>query len=82
VRERAAVREKRSLIGYDADKVQAHFNLLQMEIRAFERQRREEHQSYMTETAELAKEIEKLKEKVHELDEMEKGLKQWIQRNQ
>jgi cell division septum initiation protein DivIVA len=82
VRERAAVREKRSLIGYDADKVQAHFNLLQMEIKALEKQRRQEHQIYMAETAELSQEIEKMKEKVHELDQMEKGLKQWIQRNQ
>jgi phytoene/squalene synthetase len=82
VRERAAVREKRSLIGYDADKVHAHFNLLQMEIRALERQRRKEHEAFMMETAELTQEIENLKEKVHELDQMEKGLKQWIQRNQ
>jgi hypothetical protein len=82
VRERTVVREKRALIGYDADKVQTYINAIQMEIRTLEGQRREEHQSYMIQSAELLYEVDNLKQKAHELDQMEKSLKQWIQRNQ
>jgi hypothetical protein len=82
VRERAIVREKRALIGYNADKVQAYISFLQSELLALEKQRREEHQSYMLQKAELLYEVYRLKDKEHELNNMEKSLKQWIQRNQ
>ncbi|MCU6797599.1 MULTISPECIES: hypothetical protein [Paenibacillus] len=82
MRERTVVREKRSLIGYDDEKVKSYIHSLQLEIRALERRRREDHQVFMNQSAELLGEIDQLKQKAHELDQMENNLKQWIQRNQ
>jgi hypothetical protein len=82
VRERTVEREQRALIGYDADKVHAYISSMQSELRALEKQRTEEHKAYMTKQTGLLNEVNKLKQKASESEEMEKSLKQWIQRNQ
>ncbi|SFL64280.1 hypothetical protein SAMN03159341_10830 [Paenibacillus sp. 1_12] len=82
MKERAVAREKRSLIGYDPVKVEAYIHSLQLEIKSLERRRREDHQAYMIQSTELLNDVDNLKKKALELEQMEMSLKQWIQRNQ
>lgn len=76
------MRQRTAIIGYNSKKVLEYASLLETELMLLEQQRREERQSFMLAQAELLYEIDNLKQNLSELDNLESGLKRWIQRNQ
>ncbi|WP_282939557.1 hypothetical protein [Paenibacillus sp. RC67] len=74
------MREK-SLLGYDPRKVERYFSTLEAEEVQLDEQLREGETTYKQKEAELLSELAALKHKIDELDRLELGLKQWIQRN-
>ncbi|TDF96330.1 hypothetical protein [Paenibacillus piri] len=71
----------RALIGYDPQKVGRYFNALEEEEASLDRQRMQLEQTHKLMEAELEHEIDELKRKVAELDQIETNLKQWLQIN-
>ncbi|WP_028551440.1 hypothetical protein [Paenibacillus sp. UNC451MF] len=74
------MREK-SLLGYNPRKVERYFSALEAKEALLDEQLREEEAMYKQKEAELLGELTALRHKIDELDQLETGLKQWIQRN-
>jgi hypothetical protein len=74
--------KSKAILGYDLEKADQYFTLLETELVTLDRQREVMDQSFELEEAELLAEIGAHKQKVSELERIETSLKQWIQRNQ
>ncbi|NOU93071.1 hypothetical protein GC093_07460 [Paenibacillus sp. LMG 31456] len=75
------MREK-ALIGYNRIKAERYFASLEAEEATLNQQREMNKQSYKLKEAELLYEINDMKQKIVELNQLETSLKQWIQRNE
>lgn len=74
------MREK-TLFGYNPRKVERYFLALEAEEVLLDEQLREGETTFKQKEAELLSELTALQQKIDELDRLESGLKQWIQRN-
>ncbi|MCP1307705.1 hypothetical protein [Paenibacillus tyrfis] len=76
------MRVDKALFGYNADQVHRYVSSLEAELKLLEERQQEESAAYERTEAELLNEIATLEQGLTELERMEAGLKQWIQRNE
>ncbi|MCR8632575.1 hypothetical protein [Paenibacillus radicis (ex Xue et al. 2023)] len=74
--------KEKALIGYNHRKAERYFASLEAEEATLNQQREINKQSYKLKEAELLYEINNIKQKIVELNQLETSLKQWIQRNE
>ncbi|MFD0680585.1 MULTISPECIES: hypothetical protein [unclassified Paenibacillus] len=71
-----------TLIGYDRRKAERYFVSLESEEATLSQELEMREQTYRLKEAELLYEINRVKKKIAEINQLETSLKQWIQRNE